>query len=62
MEEFVPTQAELAQAEALGLTDYFYVNGICLVEWAENIADVLPENCKVVTIKKTGENTREIIY
>lgn len=50
------------QAEALGLTDYFYGNGICLVEWAENIADVLPENCKVVTIKKTGENTREIIY
>jgi tRNA threonylcarbamoyladenosine biosynthesis protein TsaE len=50
------------QAEALGLTDYFYGNGICVVEWAENISSVLPENCLTVTIKKTGENTREITY
>lgn len=51
-----------AQAEALGLCDYFYGGGVCLIEWAENIADVLPENCKTVTIKKTGETTREIEY
>ena len=51
-----------AQAEALGLTDYFYGNGVCLVEWAENIAEVLPENCKTVSIKKLGENEREITY
>ena len=40
-----------AQAEGLGLTDYFYGDGVCLVEWAQNIADVLPENCKTVTIR-----------
>ena len=51
-----------AQAEALGLTDYFYGNGVCLVEWAENIAEVLPENCKKVSIKKLDENEREITY
>ena len=51
-----------AQAEALGLTDYFYANGVCLIEWAENIADVLPENCKKVTINKLSQNAREIIY
>ena len=33
-------------AEALGLTEYFYGNGVCVVEWSENIADVLPDNCK----------------
>ena len=49
-----------AQAEALGLCDYFYAGGICLIEWAENIADVLPEGCREVTLCKTGENTREI--
>ena len=49
-----------AQAEALGLCDYFYANGICVIEWAENIADVLPENCKKVRIAKRGENQREI--
>ena len=49
-----------AQAEALGLTDYFYADGICVIEWSENIADVLPENCKEVFIRKIGENEREI--
>ncbi|MCH5146468.1 MAG: tRNA (adenosine(37)-N6)-threonylcarbamoyltransferase complex ATPase subunit type 1 TsaE [Clostridiales bacterium] len=49
-------------AEALGLCDYFYSDGVCLIEWAENIADVLPENCKTVIIKKTAENKRRIIY
>lgn len=49
-----------AQAEALGLTDYFYAGGVCVVEWAENIADVLPAGCKEVIITKRGENEREI--
>lgn len=49
-----------AQAEALGLCEYFYAGGICLIEWAENIADVLPEGCREVVLRKTGENTREI--
>lgn len=50
-----------AQAESLGLTDYFNGNGVCLIEWAENISDVLPENCKTVTIKKISTENREII-
>ncbi len=50
-----------AQAEALGLCDYFYADGICVIEWAENIGDVLPDNCKSVEIRKTGENEREIV-
>lgn len=51
-----------AQAEGLGLTDYFYGDGVCVVEWACNIADVLPERCKRVTIRKISENVREIEY
>ena len=51
-----------AQAEALGLCDYFYGNGVCLIEWAENIADVLPEGCKTVTITKISESERRIEY
>lgn len=41
------------EAELLGLTDYFNGDNICFIEWAENIKDVLPENCKSVTINKT---------
>jgi len=47
-------------AEHLGLTDYFGQDNICLIEWADIIEDVLPPNCKVVTIEKIGENERKI--
>ncbi len=47
-------------AESLGLTDYFYGNGVCLIEWSENISDVLPENCKRVKIEKIDDSTRRI--
>ena len=47
-------------AEALGLTEYFYGNGVSLIEWSENIQDVLPENCKVVKIEKMGDCERKI--
>ena len=49
-----------AQAEALGLCDYFYADGVCVIEWAQNIEDVLPENCKKVVIEKV-EGGRKII-
>ena len=49
-------------AEALGLTEYFYSDGICVIEWSENVVDVLPKNAKVVKIEKIDENTRKITY
>ncbi|MBR2322518.1 MAG: tRNA (adenosine(37)-N6)-threonylcarbamoyltransferase complex ATPase subunit type 1 TsaE [Clostridia bacterium] len=48
-------------AEALGLTDYFYGDGVCVIEWSENIKSVLPKKVKSVTINKIDEKTREII-
>ena len=48
-------------AETLGLTDYFNGDNICLLEWAENIADVLPENVKTVKISKTENPSQRII-
>lgn len=49
------------EAEALGLTDYFCADNICLIEWAENIADVLPEKVKTVRISKTENSDERII-
>ena len=49
-------------AEGLGLTDYFYAGGICIIEWSENIASVLPKNCKTVTITKIDERKRRIEF
>ena len=42
------------QAEELGFADYFDAGKICLVEWSENIAPLLPSACKKITIRKTG--------
>ena len=50
------------QAENLGLADYFDMGGICLIEWAQNIAPLLPRQVKRVCIRKLGENEREIEY
>ena len=50
------------QAETLGLADYLDMGGICLIEWAQNIAPLLPKTVKRVMIKKLGENRREITY
>ena len=51
----------VAKAEALGLADYFDMGGICIIEWAQNIAPLLPRRVKRVTIKKISENEREIL-
>ena len=50
------------QAERLGLADYFEMGGICLIEWSQNIAALLPKKVKRVTIKKINEEQREIEY
>ena len=47
-------------AEALGLTDYFYLKGICVVEWACNVSSVMPKCVKEVKISYLGENKRKI--
>ncbi len=50
------------EAYYAGLTDYFGAkDGVCVIEWAENIADALEglETIKV-EIRYTGETEREI--
>lgn len=50
------------EAEMLGLTDYFNGDNICLIEWGENVDEVLPENRKTVNIEKISDNGRRIIF
>lgn len=39
----------------LGYEDYFYGNGVCLVEWGNLIDELLPENTIYVSIEKDLE-------
>ena len=44
-----------SEMEEIGYLDYFYGDGVCLVEWAEQIEELLPETCIRVTIEKLPE-------
>ncbi len=39
----------------LGYEDYFFGDGVCLIEWASLIRELLPENCVSITIEKELE-------
>ena len=43
----------------IGWEDYLDRNGICAVEWSENVDDAM-ENAIYITIEKTGEESRRI--
>ncbi|MGZ0050983.1 tRNA (adenosine(37)-N6)-threonylcarbamoyltransferase complex ATPase subunit type 1 TsaE [Brevibacillus gelatini] len=46
--------------DSLGLDDYFFGEGVCVVEWASLLADYLPEDRLTVCLRKTGEEARSI--
>ena len=39
----------------LGFEDYFYGEGVCLIEWASRIKEILPPSCYEITIEKDLE-------
>ncbi len=56
--------ADIEEMEEIGYEDYFYGDGVCLIEWAELIEELLPKNRTTITIKKDlnkGFDYRKII-
>ena len=43
------------EMEELGYDDYFFGKGICLIEWAELIEEILPDDRISITIEKNLE-------
>ena len=43
------------EMEEIGYEDYFYGNGVCLVEWADLIEELLPADLCTIRIKKDLE-------
>lgn len=43
------------EMEEIGYEEYFYGEGVCLVEWANIIPDIIPESAKYITIEKDLE-------
>ena len=40
------------ELEMIGYEDYFYGQGVCLVEWANNVSEVIPKEAKWIFIEK----------
>ncbi|MCF0144619.1 MAG: tRNA (adenosine(37)-N6)-threonylcarbamoyltransferase complex ATPase subunit type 1 TsaE [Firmicutes bacterium] len=53
--------ADVDEMFELGYEEYFYGNGICVIEWADLIEDILPEDAMVIRISY-GPNEGERIY
>lgn len=46
---------EIDEMEEIGYTDMIYGDGVCLIEWADLIEDILPERYTRIEIKKDLE-------
>ena len=43
---------DVEEMDEIGYEDYFYGDGICLIEWANLIEEILPPSYKKITIEK----------
>lgn len=44
--------ADVEEMDEIGYEDYFYGEGVCFVEWANLIEEILPDGVKTITIEK----------
>lgn len=55
---------DIEEMDEIGYEDYFFGEGICIIEWAELIAELIPAQAKSITIEKNlerGFDYRKII-
>ena len=45
----------------LGVGEYFEAGGVCLIEWAEKVAEVLPADRLTITLTVTGPDSRTAV-
>lgn len=57
--------ADIEEMEEIGYEDYFYSKGVCLIEWAKLIEEILPPKRMEIQIEKDlnkGFDYRKITY
>ncbi len=50
-----------AEAYDIGIEDYWDSGNLCLMEWTENIEDILPEETLFIEIEEQGDNSRRVL-
>lgn len=43
---------DIEEMDEIGYEDYFFGDGVCMIEWAELISELIPPNAKNITIEK----------
>ena len=51
---------EVKDIEDLGIEEYFKRGGVCVIEWAEKLKDLLPAKAERIEIEVVSENERKI--
>jgi len=51
----------MEEVASMGLEDYLYGDGVCVVEWAEKGLDVLPDEHLLINIERIAPTERELI-
>ena len=46
---------DISEMDDIGYEDMFYGNGVCIVEWADLIRDLIPDNATWITLQKDLE-------
>ena len=46
---------DVSEMDEIGYEDYFYGEGVCLIEWADLITEILPERYTCIFIEKDLE-------
>jgi len=47
--------ADPSEMDEIGYGEYFYGNGVCLIEWASLIEELVPEDARWIRIEKNPE-------
>jgi tRNA threonylcarbamoyladenosine biosynthesis protein TsaE len=51
---------EVKEIEDLGIEEYFDRGGVCVIEWAEKLKELLPAKAERIEIEVVSENERKI--
>lgn len=47
--------------EDMGYEEYFFGQGVTVIEWAEKIRDILPDSTLMIEMEYTDENSRDLV-
>lgn len=54
---------DVEEMDEIGYEDFFYGEGVCLIEWAEIVKEIIPDSAKWIKIEKSlslGNDYRKI--